>query len=405
MAPARFLLACIRELLRGGRAYWAALAVLVAVAGIGVRAYAMQLERGLTVTGMGDEVLWGVYISNFAYLVGIAAAAVMLVIPAYIFHHVEAKRLVLIAEGVAVSACVMALLFVVVDLGRPERAFLLVPGLGSLNLPSSMLAWDVLVVPGYLALNLCVPAVVLYRRYHGRPVPERGLFPVVVLTMFWAIALHTVTAFLFSSVVARPFWHTALLGPRFLASAFASGPAFLVIALALLEWRAGLDVPRAVVRLLAVITTVALQVNLVMLVAEAFTELYRPTEHSASAVYLFFGLGEADALVPWMRASIAMQVVAVAILMIAPLRNRMPTLLAACALTAVGVWIEKGMGLIVPGFVPSPLGEVVEYAPTAIEIQVCLGIWALGFLVFTLLAKVAIAIDQGRLAAAQRVST
>lgn len=372
---------------------------------LGVRAYATQLREGLAVTGMGDEVLWGVYISNFAYLVGIAAAAVMLVIPAYIFHDKEAKRLVLIAEGVAVAACLMALLFVVVDLGHPERALWLVPGLGSLNLPSSMLAWDVLVVPGYFALNLAVPAVVLYRRYHGRPVPERWLFPVVVLTMFWAVALHTVTAFLFSSDVARPFWHTALLGPRFLASAFASGPAFLIIVLLLAYWRTGLDVPPGVVRLLAVITTVALQVNLVMLAAEAFTELYRETEHSASAVYLFFGLGEADALVPWIRTSIAMQLFAVTLLMIEPLRRRTPTMILACVLTAVGVWIEKGMGLIVPGFVPTPLGEVVEYAPSAVEVQVCFGIWAIGAVTFILLAKVAIAIDQGRLAAAARVST
>lgn len=405
MGLVRFLFGCLCELTRGGRVYWATLAALAVPTALGIRAYATQLQHGLAVTGMGDEVLWGVYISNFAYLIGIAAAAVMLVIPAYIFHDKEAKRLVLIAEGVAVAACLMALLFVVVDLGHPERALLLVPGVGSLNLPSSMLAWDVLVVPGYLALNLAVPAVVLYRRYHGRPVPERWLFPVVVLTMFWAVALHTVTAFLFSSDVARPFWHTALLGPRFLASAFASGPAFLILVLLLAYWRTGLDVPPGVVRLLAVITTVALQVNLVMLAAEAFTELYRETEHSASAVYLFFGLGEAHALVPWIRTSIAMQLFAVTLLMIEPLRRRTPTLILACVLTAVGVWIEKGMGLIVPGFVPTPLGEVVEYAPSAIEVQVSFGIWAIGAVVFILLAKVSIAIDQGRLAAATRVST
>lgn len=383
--------------------YWSTLAVLAVPIGLGVSAYTTQLREGLRVTGMGDEVVWGVYISNFAFLIGIAAAAVMLVIPAYIFHDKEAKRLVLIAEGVAVAACLMALLFVVVDLGHPERALLLLPGFGSLNLPSSMLAWDVVVVPGYLALNLLVPVVVLYQRYHRRPVPERWLFPLVVATMFWAIALHTVTAFLFSSDVARPFWHTALLGPRFLASAFASGPAFLILVLLCAYWRAGLDVPPGVVRMLAVITTVALQVNLIMLAAEAFTELYRETEHSASAVYLFFGLGEARALVPWIRASIAMQLVAVVLLMVAPLRQRTPTLLLACALTAVGVWIEKGMGLIVPGFVPSPLGEVVEYAPTGIEVQVSFGIWATGALVFVLLAKIAIAIDRGTLVAPDAV--
>lgn len=403
MGLIRFILACARQALVGSRLYHGSLALAALVLAIGVQAYVHQLTEGLIVTGMNDHVTWGVYIGNFTYLVGVAAAAVMLMIPTYVFHDAHAKKVVLIAEGLAVAACAMALAFVTVDLGRPERFLYLVPLIGSLQLPQSMLAWDVVVIPGYLALNVGIPFYVLYRRYHGKELSMRALMPWVVLTMFWAIALHVVTAFLFSADIARPFWHSALLGPRFLASAFCSGPALLIMALYGMRWLAGLDVPDTVIRMLAVIVTVALQVNLVMLAAEVFNELYARTEHSSSAVYAFFGLGEANALVPWTWAAIVMEILAVVLLMVGPLRRRTSTLLLACGLVAVGVWIEKGMGLIIPGFVPSPLGEVVEYAPTWVEIRVSFGIWALGYLIFVILARVATAIERGELALAPSV--
>jgi len=391
----RFARDCAGLALRGSAAYYGflgAMGVLVAVGGL---AYVDQLRHGLAVTGMHDAVTWGAYIANFTYFIGVAAAGVMLVIPAYVFHRQDAKQLVLIAEGMAVVACLMALCFVVVDLGRPERMFYLLPFIGTPNLPRSLLAWDVVVVPGYLLLNLAIPAVVLYGRYRGREVSPRLLLPWVLLTILWAIALHTVTAFLFSADIARPFWHSSLLGPRFLASAFCSGPALLILALHALQRWARLELPRGVVGMLAVIVTVALQVNLVMLGSELFVEFYAPTEHSLSATYLFVGLDGKDALVPWIRLALGGELLAVAILMVRPLRERTPVLLAACAVVVAAVWVEKGMGLIVPGFIPTPLGEVIEYTPSAAELQVSVGIWALGAMAFAVLAKVAIAIDRG----------
>jgi molybdopterin-containing oxidoreductase family membrane subunit len=249
-------------------------------------------------------------------------------------------------------------------------------------------------------LNFAIPFYVLFQRYRGHEVDQRAMFPWVVLTMFWAIALHTVTAFIFAADIARPFWHSALLAPRFLASAFCSGPAFLILVLSALRVAGRLEVPQSVIRMLAVIVTVALQVNLVMFASELFTELYASVEHHRSAVYLFLGLGEHAALVPWIWSAIAMQLVAVVALMIRPLRQRTGPLLAACALTAVGVWIEKGMGLVIPGFVPSPLGEIAEYTPSLIELQICAGVWALGMWIFVVLAKVSIMVERGELRAA-----
>jgi Ni/Fe-hydrogenase subunit HybB-like protein len=392
----RFLAASARTMLSGSKLYWAWIAGLSTLIVVGLVAYTGQLRDGLIVTGMSDQVSWGIYIANFTFLVGLAAASVLLVIPAYIFHRKDAKSVVLLAEGVAVAACLMCMLFVVVDLGRPDRMLHM---LFSLNWPRSMLAWDVIVLNGYLLLNLFIPMYVLYRKYQGKEPELRKYFPFIILAIFWAVSIHTVTAFLYSSNPDRHLWHTSLLAPRFIASAFAAGPAFIILAFRVIHATTDFKIERGVINLLAVITAVAMQVNLFMVGAELFTEFYHPTTHAASAEYLFFGIGEKTALVPWIWTAIAMNVVAVVILTVHRLRNSTVLLSLACLLAIVGIWIEKGMGLIIPGFVPTPLGEVFEYTPTLQETMISVGIWAVGLLAFTLLARAAIAIETGQLRA------
>jgi len=395
----QFILDGIREMLRGPRTYFAWLGLLVIIVAFGAFQYAHQLTNGLVVTGMSDQVSWGFYIANFAFLVGIAAAAVLLVIPAYIFHRKDIKDVVLVGEGMAVAAVTMAIMFVIADLGRPDRLWHMIPVIGRLNFPVSLLAWDVLVLSGYLVLNLVIPFYLLYNRYRGVESNFRLYFPFVVLSMFWAISIHTVTAFLFSANPARPFWHTALLGPRFIASAFASGPALIILTLQIVRQAASYKVSQSVIDTLALIMTIAMQINLFFVGAELFTDFYNEGAHAASIHYLFLGLGGFDSLQPWIWFALALNLVAVVILMINPLRRNMRTLNAACVLAFVGIWIEKGMGLVIPGFVPTPLGEIFEYAPTTVELSVAAAIWAFGVLVFTLLAKAVIAIETGRLAA------
>jgi molybdopterin-containing oxidoreductase family membrane subunit len=390
-----FWIACARELLHGSRLYWVWIGALLLALIPGALAYANQLRTGLIVTGMSDQVTWGTYIANFTYLVGMAAAAVMLVIPAYVFHNKHAKSVVLLAESLAASACIMALLFVSVDLGRPERFWHLIPMIGDLNFPASIMAWDVVALGGYLVINLAVPGYVLHAKYHGRDTHDWWFGGLMVFAIFWAIGIHTVTAFLYSSASGRVFWHSALLGPRFLASAFAAGPAFIVLAFRVIHAVSDFRIPKQVMRLLSLIIAIALQVNLFMLFAEVFTELYAPTAHSAPAQYLFVGLHGHTALVPWMWTAIVFEVIAVAILMHRELPKKLPWLVVACVLCTVGVWIEKGFGLIVPGFVPTPLGELLEYTPSYTETAVSFSIWAFGALVFTALAKPSIAIQLG----------
>ena len=380
--------------LKGNRPYHIWMASLTFFMILGAVFYTKQLEEGLSVTGMNDHVSWGLYISNFTFLVGLAAAAVMLVIPAYVFSDIDLYKVVLIGEGVAVGALLMCLAFVTVDIGGPQRFWHLIPGIGRLNFPTSLLAWDILVLNGYLALSLIIPFYILFKKYAGRRPNKAVYVPFVFISIFWAVALHMITAFLYAGLAARPFWNNSLLGPRFLASAFAAGPAFILAMLGFTKHYSDFKVSEKILRKVAIMVTVAAQVNLLMLASEIFKEFYNTTHHSINAIYLFFGIGDKNALVPWIWSAIGLNVLATLTLTVHKLRNRGIFRYGACVLLFVAIWIEKGMGLVIPGFIPSPLGSVVEYHPTFIEMAVTLGIWAFGLFVMTLLVRSGFAIEQ-----------
>jgi len=390
-----FLLSAFRSATTGGRRYHVWMGALTAVILVGAYAYSLQYRYGLAVTGMSDHISWGLYISNFTFLVGMAAAAMMLVLPAYVLEDVDFGKAVLIAEAVAVGALVMCLGFVVVDIGNPLAGWHLMPVIGHLNWPRSLLAWDVLVLNGYLALNLMIPAYILYHHYIGKAPDKKKYLPWMYIAVMWAVSIHLVTAFLLAGLPARPFWNTALLGPRFLASAFTAGPAFVIVLLWFVRTETDYFISDGAFSKLALITTVAAQINLVMLLSELFFEFYWPTHHGISARYLFLGIGEHRKLVPWIWTAIPLNVLATASLMIHPLRRNPRWLMAACGVLFIAIWIEKGMGLVIPGFIPSPLGEIVEYTPTWVELCVTAGIWALGLFVLTVLVRVALPIEMG----------
>ena len=392
----RLLVDSGKEVFRGGRLYWGWMGGLLLVVLLGVYCYAVQTDYGMLVaTGLSEEVAWGIYIGNFAYLIGIAAAAVMLVIPAYIFNNEEIKKVVMLGEAMAIVACIMAVMFILASLGRPDRLWHILPVLGTINLPRSMLAWDVIVINSYLLINIVLLSYMLNNNYWGREPQFRIYFLGVIAAIVLAISIHIVTAFLFSSNVSRPYWHTAILGPRFLASAFTSGPALLILTLQVIHAKTSYKVTGTVIETLAIIMTATLQINMLLLGIEVYTEFYSQTRHASSIQYLFFGLKGHAALVPWIWTSIVLNMIAVTTLSIHALRRNRNILLTCCLLTLVGIWMEKGMGLVIPGFIPSPLGDIVEYVPTLVEIGVCFGIWAFGAMLFTVILKMVIPIEAG----------
>jgi len=234
-------------------------------------------------------------------------------------------------------------------------------------------------------------------RYQGKTTNPKIYIPGVFISVFWAVAIHLVTAFLYQGLQARPFWNNALLGPRFLASAFAAGPSLIIIALAVIRNFTDFKIDDKTIKKIALVVTVAAQINLIMLISELFKEFYAPTHHSESAYYLFFGLRGKTALVPLTLTAITMNVTATIILTFHKLRNNLKVLYFACTLLFLGIWIEKGFGLIVPGFIPGPWGKIAEYLPTMTEIGVTIGIWAMGAFIFSILARTGIAIELGKL--------
>lgn len=379
----------------GGWLFYGWMTLLTAIALVGLNAWAVQVRDGMVLTGMTDHVSWGLYIANFTFAVGLAAGGVMMVIPAYIYHDRKMHDVVIVGELLAIAAICMCLAFVIVDLGRPDRFWHMIPGLGEFNWPVSMLTWDVIVLNGYLLLNMHIVGYLLYTRFLGRTPNPKWYVPFVFLSIVWAISIHTVTAFLYCGLGGRPFWNTALLAPRFLASAFVSGPAFIILALQIIRRVSDFHVGDGPIKTLVAIMRITVLINLLMFASEVFTEFYTGGAHTASANYLFFGLHGYNALVPWTWTSIVLNVTA-ALFLLCPKISEHPWMLAsACLLAFVGIWIEKGMGLIIPGFIPSTLHELVEYLPTAVEWKITAGIWAFGLMIYTLLLKLALPILTG----------
>ncbi len=389
----RFLWRCFRISFIGGWRYYLWMVILTIFALLGLNAYCKQLVHGLATTGMTDQVSWGLYIANFTFLVGMAAAAVMLVIPVYVYRNRELHHLVIFGELLAVASIVMCLLFVNVDLGRPDRGLHIFM---RFNFPISMLTWDVVALGGYLILNLHICGYLIYCDYKKRQPSRLFYLPFVFVAIAWAISIHTVTAFLYVGLGGRPFWNAAIIAPRFLASAFAAGPAFIILTLQIIRYYGRYEVSDKALQLLRGVVTIALTINMFLLGCEVFTEFYTGSHHAASAQYLFLGLRGYHALVPWIWTAIGMNTIAMVILY-SPMHRKLGALNVACVLMIVGIWIEKGMGLIVPAFIPSPLGEMVEYTPTINEILVCLGIWAFGLLLYTIFVRISIPVLSGRM--------
>lgn len=383
----RFLWWGLGQATNGGLRFYVWMFVLTAISLVGANAWANQVADGMIVTNMTDHVSWGLYIANFTFCVGLAAGGVMMVIPAYLYDDEEMHKVVIIGEAVAIAAIVMCTLSVLVDLGRPDRFWHLIPVIGRVNFPVSMLTWDVIVLNGYLLINLHIVGYLLYMRYLGRKPNPKWYVPFVFLSIIWAISIHTVTAFLYCGLGGRPFWNTALLAPRFLASAFVSGPAFIILVMRVLRKAAGYSASPKPAQTLIQIIRVAMVINLVMLASELFTLFYTGGAHGASAKYLFLGSHGHYGLVPWIWTAITFNLIGTALFLMPQSLERGNVRIAACVLCIVGIWIEKGMGLIIPGFIPSTLHEIVEYTPSLVEWKVTAGIWAFGLLVLTVMLK------------------
>ncbi len=393
----RFAADYTRYVLRGGTKFYAwmgALAVLIA--GM-LYVYYLQNTEGLIVTGMTSQISDGLYLANLVFLVGVAAGAVTVVFPAYVYHHEGMHKVTVLGEMLAISAVIMVTMFVFAHMGRPDRLWHMIPLIGIFNLPHSMLAWDVLVLTGYLVLNLICGFYYLWVKYTGGKVNNTWFMPVVYVSIVWALSIHTVTAFLLANNPARPVWFHSMMPIRFITTAFAAGPALMILAFLIIRKNTRFWIDDSAIKLLASIVTWCLGIAIFLTLSEVVVELYARTEHANGLYYLMFGLHGLTRLVSWFWSSVILMVGAFVLFLIPAFRNDMKLLQLPCAMAFAGIWIEKGMGLVVPGYIPSPIGEVTEYYPSFVEWLMTLGIWAFGFFVLTILLKGAIGILQGEI--------
>lgn len=381
----------IEKALQGSKAYWTLVFVLLAIIGVGFLAYLKQFAEGLTVTGLSRDVSWGLYIAQFTFLVGVAASAVMVVLPYYLHNYKLFGKITVLGEFLAIAACIMCMTFIMVDMGQPFR----VMNMFLHPTPHSVMFWDTIALGGYLVLNILISRIVLGAEQKGIA-PPTWIKPFIIISIPWAISIHTVTAFLYSGLAARPFWMTAVMAPRFLASAFSSGPALLIIICLILRKYTKFDAGREPIQKLAIIVTYAMCVNVFLILMELFTAMYSDIpEHLDHFKYMFFGMEDAQGvlrtnLVPWMWTSSILAVISLLLLLIPKFRAREGLLALACVTVFFSLWIDKGMGMIVTGFTPNPTHVVVPYAPTFIESLITLAIWGMGAFIVTILYKAAL---------------
>jgi molybdopterin-containing oxidoreductase family membrane subunit len=376
--------------LKGSPIYWGWLIVLLGFIGTGFLVYLYQFQEGLKITGMSRDVSWGFYIGQFTYLVGVAASGVMVVLPYYLHDYKAFGRVTILGEFLAVGAITMCLLFIMVDLGNLPRLLnvIIYPN------PTSILFWDMIVLNGYLFLNILIGWNVLSAEKKGIHYPS-WVTPLIYLSIPWAFSIHTVTAFLYAGLPGRHYWLTAIMAARFLSSAFCSGPAILILLCLIVRKFTRFDPGKEQIRTLSSIVAYAMILNVFFFLLEMFTAFYSQIPgHMHPIVYLFSGLEGHGKLVPWMWTAACFAILALLLLIVPATRRNENTLILACLSVFISTWIDKGFGLVIGGFIPNPFEKVFEYWPTLPEVVISLGVWAMGFFVLTVLYKIAVSVKE-----------
>ncbi|MDA8084491.1 MAG: polysulfide reductase NrfD [Nitrospiraceae bacterium] len=380
----------LEKALVGSKRYWTWIFVLLGIIGVAFLTYLQQLKYGLSITGLSRDVSWGFYIAQFTFLVGVAASAVMLVIPYYLHDYKKFGKIVILGEFLAIASVTMCMLFILADMGQPMRVMnvILHPT------PNSVMFWDAVVLSGYLFINLVVGWTTLGAERKSVP-PPTWVKPLIYLSVPWAVSIHTVTAFLYAGLPGRHLWLTAIMAARFLASAFAAGPALLIMLVMFVRRVSKFDAGTEAIQSLAKIVTYAMCANVFFFLLEVFTATYSNIPgHMAPLKYLFFGLDGHNALVPWMWTAAVLAFMGIGLLVNPLTRKNEKVLPIALLAVFISAWIDKGMGLVIGGFIPNMFERVTEYTPTGREIMITIGVYAIGSLVLTVLYKIAIAVKE-----------
>ena len=372
----------------GGKGLNIAIAVAAVVTAAGVALWGVQLAGGMVQTGMRNLDSWGLYITMFMFLVGLSAGGLIISSVPKAFGMEGFGGVSKVAVWTSICCTVLAIGFVVVDLGQPFRMWEL---FAYSNL-SSPLMWDIIVLATYLILSVVYLWAQL-RAEAGR-VSAAALRVVSVVALVCAVLVHSVTAWIFGLQQAHEFWHTALLGPWFVSSALVCGTALVLVVVIALRRAGYLELEQRYVTRLAKMLGAFVLVDLYFFGCDLLTSAF--PEGSGAEVVAMLTTGS---LAPFFWAEIVGCALAAVVCFVPSLRTN-PLIVVASLLAIAGIFCKR-VQLLVGGFqIPNvdyafqtnaltvtnweggfeAAYQGMVYWPTALELGVALGILGLGAL-------------------------
>lgn len=392
------------------RGYYLWVLFLASVVAWGLYAYYTQVRYGLTVTGMGDQVMYGFYIVNFVFFIGISYAGALVSAILRLTNAGWRTPITRIAELIAVGGLTDGAIQPIIDLGRPDRVWHIF-AYGRFQSP---LLWDIIAIITYLVgsfIYLYLPlipdfALIRDRLGHGastfkrkfytlfalgwrngveqRQRLEKAIGIMAILIIPLAVSVHTVVAFIFSTTL-RPGWNSTIYGIYFVIGAVFSGTAVLLIAIAIF---------RKIYHLEEYITAKHFRNLGYLLLILLITYFYLTFTEYLTVGYKLEG-GEKDLLklvmlgknAPWFWLFFVSSIVIPAVLIIFSRRKTIPLVVTAAVLVVIGMWLKRFI-IVVPTLqVPLMPFEFGTYTPTWVEISIGAATLAGFVLMFTLAAK------------------
>ncbi len=368
--------------------------VLALLTATGVAAWIYQLIRGLGVTGLSDQVFWGMYEVDLVTFIGLSYGGAMVSAILRLTHASWRGPISRIAEGTALVTLVVGAVFPIVHLGHPERLWQMITRF-QINSP---LTWDMVAIVSYLIATLVlfslplIPDVALiqseprlgswrHRLYRwwaagwvGTPEQRdhlrRALTVTAIVIIPLAVMVHTVLSYAFS-LTSRPGWHSTILGPYFVVAAVYSGVAVVILAAVAYRkaYRLHSQIPvRSIVNLGYVMAALGVAYGY-LLFTEVTTEGYVGEE--SAEVLLFSLVLDRWALLFWMFviAGLAVPVALVAI----PRMRTATGMTVAAGLVVAAMYLKRYL-MFVPPLTRPPIGEEwAAYSPTWVEIAISVG--------------------------------
>lgn len=376
----------------GGRGMNVAIAVVAVLTVAGLALWFVQLSGGMVQTGMRNLDSWGLYITMFMFFVGLSAGGLIISSVPKAFGMEGFGGISKVAVWTLICCTVLAIGFVVVDLGQPARLWEL---FAYSNLGSPLM-WDIIVLATYLILSVVYLWATL--RHEKGLVSAKALRVVSVIALVCAVLVHSVTAWIFGLQQAYEFWHTALLAPWFVTSALVCGTALVLVVVVALRKAGYMELKQAnVVKMLKMLGAFVL-VDLYFFGCDLLTAGF-PGGSGAEVVDMLV----AGPLAPFFWAEIILCAFAAAVAFVPALRKN--GLVVAASLAAIAAIFCKRVQLLVGGFqvpnvdYPTVMTQYtvtdwtagmagayqgLVYWPTPLEFGVALGVVALGALMLLL---------------------